>query len=81
MNLIKHFYLLLILLIGGTSNIQAQQEYPLLDTIVTSFLETANLPGISIAVSQDEQLIYAKGYGYADLENNIPMTRKVTLGR
>ncbi|WP_299766186.1 serine hydrolase domain-containing protein [uncultured Dokdonia sp.] len=79
MNLIKHFYLLLILLVGSTSNIQAQQEYPLLDTIVTSFLETANLPGISIAVSQDEQLIYAEGYGYADLENNIPMTPDMQL--
>ncbi|WP_299680395.1 serine hydrolase domain-containing protein [uncultured Dokdonia sp.] len=73
------FHIFLILLISSTTTLEAQQAYPLLDTIVTSFLETANLPGISIAVSQDEQLIYAKGYGYADLENKIPMTPHMQL--
>jgi CubicO group peptidase (beta-lactamase class C family) len=32
------------------------------------------LPGISVAIVQDQELIFSKGYGYADVEKKIPMT-------
>ena len=33
-----------------------------------------NIPGISVAVLQNQQAIFADGYGYADIENKIPAT-------
>src|SRR5690348_7979514 len=32
------------------------------------------VPGVAIAVVQDGKVIYAKGYGYRDLENKLPVT-------
>ena len=32
------------------------------------------VPGVAIAVVQDGKVIYAKGYGYRDLENKLPIT-------
>jgi len=31
------------------------------------------LPGISVAIVQDQEIIYKKGYGYADLDKKVPM--------
>ncbi len=31
------------------------------------------LPGISVAIVKDQEIIFKKGYGYADLEKKIPM--------
>ncbi len=31
------------------------------------------LPGLSVAIVQDQQIIFSKGYGYADLEKKTPM--------
>ena len=31
-------------------------------------------PGISIAVQQDGEVVFSGGFGYADLENNVPAT-------
>ena len=36
--------------------------------------KTYNIPGLSAAVLQNQQTIYADGFGYADLENKIPAT-------
>jgi CubicO group peptidase (beta-lactamase class C family) len=33
-----------------------------------------NIPGMSVAVIQNQQAIFADGYGYADIENKIPAT-------
>ena len=38
-------------------------------------LRTDNrIPGLSVAVLQKQQVIFAEGFGYADLENRIPAT-------
>jgi CubicO group peptidase (beta-lactamase class C family) len=33
-----------------------------------------NLPGIAVGVVQDQQLVWAEGFGYADVDAKIPMT-------
>lgn len=33
-----------------------------------------NLPGIAVGVVADQQLVWAKGYGFADIDRKIPMT-------
>lgn len=40
---------------------------------IQAFMNTYNIPGLQIAVSKDEKLIFARGYGKADQENNLLM--------
>ena len=49
-----------------------------LEAFVDGFLreemEIWHVPGLMIVVVQDGDVLLSKGYGYADLENKIPMT-------
>ncbi len=36
--------------------------------------QALKIPGMSAAIVQDQTLVWAQGFGYADLENNIPAT-------
>lgn len=36
--------------------------------------ERRDIPGVVVAIRHDDELLLAKGYGYADLEREIPMT-------
>lgn len=44
------------------------------DEAVLSLLERWNIPGASLAVVKDGRLVLARGYGYADLGRNVPVT-------
>ena len=39
------------------------------DNLFAKFLETNRLPGVAVAVTRNGKLAYARGFGYADLEN------------
>ncbi len=43
-----------------------------LDAQLAAAMKERNLPGLSAGVIYDQELIWAKGYGYADLEQHIP---------
>jgi len=57
----------------------AQQEIPITgtlvpgmksyDQVITDFMRKYAIPGGAVAVMRDGQLIYARGFGYADVEN------------
>lgn len=40
---------------------------------VEQFLSKHNIPGLQIAISKNEKLVFAQGYGKADKENNLIM--------
>jgi len=42
--------------------------------IAFDLIETANLAGLSIAISKNGEIIFAEGYGYADLKEKRPVT-------
>jgi CubicO group peptidase (beta-lactamase class C family) len=42
-------------------------------------MEQAHVPGLVITVVQGNQVLLAKGYGLADLENKIPMTPQTNI--
>lgn len=44
------------------------------DDFVQSELKRQNIPGLALVVQQDGKVVYAKGYGYASLEQAIPAT-------
>ena len=51
------------------------------DTIVTEFFSEHLLPGMSISVYKDDSMIWSKGYGFADLDNEIEVDPSETLFR
>jgi CubicO group peptidase (beta-lactamase class C family) len=52
-----------------------------LDGMMPSQLERENIAGAVISVVKDGKLIFAKGYGWADMEKRQPVTADATLFR
>ncbi|WP_234571487.1 serine hydrolase domain-containing protein [Rhodohalobacter sp. 614A] len=44
------------------------------DTAVNSFMSQYSVPGLSVAITKDGNLVYAKSYGHADAENNVEVS-------
>jgi N-acyl-D-amino-acid deacylase len=41
------------------------------DDTVNSFMKARKIPGGALAVTKDRRLVYARGYGWADVENKV----------
>ncbi len=52
-----------------------------MDELIPRQMEERHIAGAAIAVVKDGQLFFAKGYGYADLENKIPVDPEQTMFR
>ncbi|HKH90679.1 MAG TPA: serine hydrolase domain-containing protein [Gemmatimonadaceae bacterium] len=52
----------------------ADRPTRLVRAMAEQLLATANLPGLSIAVSRNGQIVFAEGLGYADIERKRPIT-------
>lgn len=67
--------------VGGTAHYAAiweegafkASEIAKADKIVKDFMKKYDVPGLQIAVTKDERLVFAKGYGYSDKENGVLM--------
>jgi len=44
------------------------------DTLMQEFFEQSNTPGLSVSVGWNGNLVWSEGYGYADLEQRVPIT-------
>jgi CubicO group peptidase (beta-lactamase class C family) len=63
----------------GWAQQPAQRESALaklqgLDALADQAMKEWKIPGLAIAVVQDGKVVYAKGYGYRDLESKLPVT-------
>jgi serine beta-lactamase-like protein LACTB len=45
-----------------------------MEKVASSFMAVNSVPGISVAVVQDGELVWSQGFGMADLENFVPAT-------
>jgi CubicO group peptidase (beta-lactamase class C family) len=54
---------------------------PFLDALIPSQLRNRNIAGAVISVVKDGQLLFQKGYGYADVEEKKPVLPEETLFR
>ncbi len=45
-----------------------------LETLLENLREELKIPALSAAVVKDQKVVWAKGFGSADLENKIPAT-------
>lgn len=52
-----------------------------LDGVMTTQMESKHIAGAVVAVVKDGELFFDKGYGYADLEQHIPVDSERTLFR
>jgi serine beta-lactamase-like protein LACTB len=43
-------------------------------TMANELLNIATLPGLSIAIRKKNEIVFAEGFGYADLEKKVPVT-------
>jgi CubicO group peptidase (beta-lactamase class C family) len=66
---------------NANTTLTTQSLESFLDEFVPNQLESNHIPGAAVAVVKDGQLLFAKGYSYADLENEIPVVADTTLFR
>lgn len=61
---------------------EAVQTNPLHDfpEFVENLLAIWQIPGMAIGVIRDGEIIYMEGFGYRDLENELPVTTKTVFG-
>lgn len=52
-----------------------------MDSLLKQEMDENHIAGAAVAVVKDGQLFFAKGYGYADLENKIPVDSEQTVFR
>jgi CubicO group peptidase (beta-lactamase class C family) len=63
------------------SNIQDTSLEAFFDNTVNSKLEEYHIPNAAVSVVKDGEIVYKKGFGLADIENNIPVDADTTLFR
>jgi len=65
--------------ISQTKKTDYKEAVRLIDIWLDAQRDFDKLPGISIAIVSDQDIIFSKGYGYADVEKKVPMTAE-TIG-
>jgi len=59
---------------GADPAAKARKALEGFDDVVTKGLAQINVPGAAVVVVKDKEIIYAKGFGYRDLDKKLPMT-------
>jgi CubicO group peptidase (beta-lactamase class C family) len=50
-----------------------------IDATVTRAMQSAGVPGMSLAILNDGQIVYLKGYGLRDKEKNLSLTPQTIM--
>ena len=58
----------------NAQNINADQNLKDIDVTINKILKDWNVPGCGVGIVVKNKLVFAKGYGYRDLENKLPVT-------
>ena len=72
-NLVCTGFLLLSLLCSGASATPGD-AIPTMDGFVTAEMSRQKIPGMAVAVVKNGEVVLAKGYGFANLEHQVPVT-------
>ena len=60
--------------IQPASSVSQAEKLRGLDDLAGQAMKEWKVPGVAIAVVRDGKVVYAKGYGYRDVENRLPVT-------
>lgn len=63
-------------LICCAANAFGQNRIRQVDSFIREKMAAQHIPGLSLAVVRDGKVIFAKGYGMANLELSVPATEK-----
>lgn len=64
--------MLFLLLLSVSANAQNGPNYQQFDQIMNGVLKQYNIPGGALSIARGGQLVYANGYGFADVQNRVP---------
>jgi heat shock protein HslJ len=64
---------------ASSGQVDTQGLEAFIDGVIAAQLEAYHIPGAAVSVVKDGEIILAKGYGYADLENHTPVIANQTL--
>jgi CubicO group peptidase (beta-lactamase class C family) len=67
--------------LSETKKIDAKELETMLDPIFAERMQKLNIPGAVVSVVEDGKIIFAKGYGVADVEKRTPVAPDKTLFR
>ncbi len=77
------FIPLLFIWIAGcnTPDPETQQDINAAGEVLQSYVEEHDIPGMSVSVYRDGEIIWSKGYGYMNVEDQVPVDPSSTLFR
>jgi len=75
------FVLTLSTTVASAKSIQDTGLEAFFDNTMNSKLEKYHIPNATVSVVKDGEIVYKKGFGFADIENNIPVDADTTLFR
>ncbi len=67
--------------IGNNPGLGAAEVEEFLDIIIQEQMKELNIPNLTVSVVSGEEIIFEKGFGYADIEAQIPVDPGRTLFR
>jgi CubicO group peptidase (beta-lactamase class C family) len=67
------FILLLTAFAAQAQDSLYKEPIAVIDTWIEAQMAYEKIPGVTVAIIKDQQLVWSKGYGYADVENKVPM--------
>jgi CubicO group peptidase (beta-lactamase class C family) len=79
MNVLRLAVLLIVILSIQIAPIHASLSESFInkvDNVVLDQVESQNLVGVAVALIKDGTIVYVKGYGFADVKNDIPVSEK-----
>ena len=79
MKLKSTILLLLIALQVNQASAQSDKRLKGVEKELEKILEVTKAPGFAVAIVEGNQVVYAKGFGYRDVENKVPMDENTLL--
>jgi CubicO group peptidase (beta-lactamase class C family) len=58
---------------GQTKETDYKEALRIIDSWLTAQRDFDKLPGLSVAIVNDQDILFSKGYGFADVEKKVPM--------
>ncbi len=63
----------------NTAAVHAAPDFSAIDATVNQLLAMYSVPGAAIGIDQNGQVVYTKGYGYADAEHKTPVIEQTVF--
>ena len=67
----KKIFLLILFVLCSVSGFAQDATITKVDEFIRAEMQKQKIPGVSLAVIKDGQIVYAKGYGFASVEHQV----------